>query len=145
MLELFPETALVEDGVLSVGGLTAAGLADEFGTPLVVFCERTIRTRARAYRAAAPQDALVVYGTKAFPNVALMRLLAEEGVGADVSTLGELAFAQAAGIPGERLVFHGNNKSDEELRARTGCEGREPVHGREGRRWIEELRADVDV
>jgi diaminopimelate decarboxylase len=117
MLELFPETALVEGGVLSVGGLTAAALADEFGTPLVVFCERTIRTRAQAYRAAAPDDALVVYGTKAFPNVALMRLLAEEGVGADVSTLGELAFAEAAGIPGERLVFHGNNKSDEELRA----------------------------
>ncbi|TML89777.1 MAG: diaminopimelate decarboxylase [Actinobacteria bacterium] len=117
MLELFPETALVEDRVLSVGGLTAAALADRFGTPLVVFCERTIRTRAQAYRAAAPEDALVVYGTKAFPNVALMRLLAEEGVGADVSTLGELAFAQAAGIPGERLVFHGNNKSDEELRA----------------------------
>ena len=70
----------------------------------------------RAYREAAP-GALIVYGTKAFANVALLRLLAEEGVGADVSTLGELAFARAAGIPGERLVFHGNNKSEEELRA----------------------------
>jgi diaminopimelate decarboxylase len=59
----------------------------------------------------------VVYGTKAFPNVALMRLLAEEGLGADVSTFGELAFALRAGIPGERLLVHGNNKSDEELRA----------------------------
>jgi len=49
--------------------------------------------------------------------VALLRLLAEEGLGADVSTLGELRFAQRAGIPGERLVVHGNNKSDEELRA----------------------------
>ena len=117
MLELFPETALVEGGALSVGGLAAAELADEFDTPLLVFCERTIRSRAQAYRAAAPDDALVVYGTKAFPNVALMRLLAGEGVGADVSTLGELEFAEAAGIPGERLVFHGNNKSDEELRA----------------------------
>ena len=44
-------------------------------------------------------------------------MLADEGVGADVSTLGELAFARAAGIPGERILFHGNNKSDEELRA----------------------------
>ena len=70
----------------------------------------------QAYREAAP-GALVVYGTKAFANVALLRLLAEEGAGADVSTLGELAFARAAGIPGERLVFHGNNKSEEELRA----------------------------
>ena len=59
----------------------------------------------------------MVYGAKAFPNVAVMRLLAEEGVGADVSTLGELAFALRAGLGGERLVFHGNNKSDEELRA----------------------------
>ena len=68
-------------------------------------------------RATPRPGALVVYGTKAFANVALLRVLAEEGVGADVSTLGELAFAQAAGIPGERILFHGNNKSDEELRA----------------------------
>jgi len=62
-------------------------------------------------------DSLVVYGTKAFPNVALLRLLAAEGLGADVSTAGELEFAVRAGVPGERLVFHGNNKSDAELRA----------------------------
>src|SRR5207302_6244456 len=62
-------------------------------------------------------DALVVYGTKAFPNVALLRLLAAEGLGADVSTLGELEFALRAGLHGERIVFHGNNKSDEELHA----------------------------
>lgn len=62
-------------------------------------------------------DALVVYGTKAFVNVALLRLLAAEGLGADVSTLGELEFALRAALPGDRLVFHGNNKSDEELRA----------------------------
>ena len=91
-------------------------LADEFGTPLVVYCESTIRARARAYRTAAP-EALVVYGTKAFPNVAVLRLLGEEGLGADVSTLGELAFARRGGVPGERLVVHGNNKSDDELRA----------------------------
>ena len=116
MLELFPTSARVEDGELSLGGLRASDLAAEFGTPLVVYCEETIREQVRAYREAAP-DALIVYGTKAFANVALLKLLAEEGVGADVSTLGELAFAQAAEIPGERLVFHGNNKSDEELRA----------------------------
>jgi diaminopimelate decarboxylase len=62
-------------------------------------------------------DALVVYGTKAFANVALLRLLAGEGLGADVSTRGELEFALRAGVPGERLVFHGNNKSDKELAA----------------------------
>lgn len=96
--------------------MRSSTLADEFGTPLVVYCEETIRARARQYRAAAP-DALVVYGTKAFPNVALMQLLGGEGLGADVSTLGELRFARRAGIPGERIVVHGNNKSDEELRA----------------------------
>jgi diaminopimelate decarboxylase len=115
-LELFPDSAAVEGGELTLGGVAAADLAAEFGTPLVVYCEETIRARARAYRAAAP-GALVVYGTKAFPNVMVMRVLAEEGLGADVSTLGELRFAQAAGVPPERLVVHGNNKSDEELRA----------------------------
>jgi diaminopimelate decarboxylase len=99
-----------------VGGLGARALAAEFATPLLVVCEETVRARARAYRTAAP-DALIVYGTKAFPNVALLRLLGDEGLGADVSTLGELRFALAAGIPGERLVIHGNNKSDEELAA----------------------------
>jgi diaminopimelate decarboxylase len=117
VLELFPDTAAVDpDGELTIGGLRASTLADELGTPLLVLCEQTIRTRARAYRDAAP-DALVVFGTKAFPNVALLRLLAEEGLGADVSTLGELEFALRAKVPGERLVVHGNNKSDAELRA----------------------------
>ena len=115
-LDLFPDTAEIRAGELVLGGACARALAGEFGTPVVVYCEATIRARARAYRDAAP-DALVVYGTKAFPNVALMRLLTEEGVGADVSTLGELRYAQAAGVPPERLVVHGNNKSDEELRA----------------------------
>jgi diaminopimelate decarboxylase len=116
MLALFPRTATVGDGVLAVGGIPATELAERFGTPLVVYCEETLRERAQLFFRAAP-GALVVYGTKAFANVALLRLLAEEGVGADVSTLGELAFARAAGIPGERLLLHGNNKSDEELRA----------------------------
>jgi diaminopimelate decarboxylase len=115
VLDLFPLSARVTDGELMLGGVGTEQLAAEFGTPLVVYCEETVRAQARAYRAAAP-DALVVYGTKAFPSIALLRILAEEGIGADVSTLGELAFAQAAGIPGDRILFHGNNKSDEELR-----------------------------
>ena len=113
-MELFPDTAAVEDGHLVVGGVPVSALADEHGTPLLVLCKETIRARARAYREAAP-DALVVYGTKALPNVAVMRLLAEEGLGADVSTLGELRFAERAGIAGDALVVHGNNKDDAEL------------------------------
>jgi diaminopimelate decarboxylase len=117
MLELFPDTAAIDGGELSLGGVRASVLAEEFGTPLVVYCEETVRAAARAWRRGAGDDAVVVYGTKAFPNVAVMGVLAEEGIGADVSTLGELRFAQAAEVPAERLVVHGNNKSDEELRA----------------------------
>jgi diaminopimelate decarboxylase len=116
MLDLFPDTARIENGALSLGGITAAELLRVHGSPLVVYDEATLRAEARAYRAAAP-DAFVCYGTKAFPSLALLRLLAEEGIGADVSTLGELRFALEAGIPGDRLVVHGNNKSDDELRA----------------------------
>jgi diaminopimelate decarboxylase len=116
MLELLPDTAAVADGELSLGGVPASELAAEHGTPLVVYCEQTLRGQARAYLGAAP-EALVAYGSKAFPNLALLRLFAEEGLGADVSTLGELTLALRAGVPGERLIVHGNNKSEEELRA----------------------------
>jgi diaminopimelate decarboxylase len=116
MLELFPDTARVEDGELTIGGVPASALAEEYGTPLVVYCEETVRAAARSWRR-GDTGATVVYGTKAFPNAPLMRVLAEEGVGADVSTLGELRVAQAAGLPGSMLVVHGNNKSDEELAA----------------------------
>jgi diaminopimelate decarboxylase len=119
VLDLFPVTAAVPDGELSIGGIGASRLAADFGTPLVVYCERTIREQARAYREAAP-DALLVYGSKAFPNVAVLRLLADEGFGADVASLGELELARRAGLDGEQLVVHGNNKSDEELRAAGG-------------------------
>jgi diaminopimelate decarboxylase len=115
-LSLFPQTAVIDDGELAVGGIRASALAERFGTPLVVYCEQTLLANARAYRAAAP-DAQLLYSLKAFPNLAVLRLLADEGYGADVSTLGELEFARRAGIPGERTVVHGNNKSDEELRA----------------------------
>jgi diaminopimelate decarboxylase len=116
MLELFPDGARIDDGALVLGGITASELVGLHGSPLLVYDEATLRARARAYRRAAP-DAQVCYGTKAFPNLALMRLFAEEGIGADVSTLGELRFARAAGIAGACLVVHGNNKADGELQA----------------------------
>ena len=116
MLDLFPDSARVESGELSIGGIGASELAERFGTPLVVYCDETLRTRARALRAAAGDDGRVFYGTKAFPNVALLRLLREEGVGADVAAPGELAFARAAGLSGDELVVHGNNKDESFLR-----------------------------
>jgi diaminopimelate decarboxylase len=113
--DLLPDSASIQGGVLTIGGVPADDLARDFGTPVVVYDEATIRSQARAYREAAP-GALVVYGTKAFPSLAVLRLLADEGLGADVSTAGELAFALRAGLTGERLVIHGNNKEDELLR-----------------------------
>ena len=116
MLALFPHSAALEGASLAIGGLTAEALAEEHGTPLVVLCEETVRANARALRAALGRDGRVFFGTKAFPNVALLRTLHEEGVGADVASAGELAFARRAGLDGERLVVHGNNKDEAFLR-----------------------------
>ena len=117
VLELFPASAETRDGVLTIGGLRADELGERFGTPLVVYCEQTLLADAAAYRDAAPAGALVAYSVKAFPNVELIGLFARLGLGADVSTLGELAYALRGGVAPERIVVHGNNKSDEELRA----------------------------
>jgi diaminopimelate decarboxylase len=116
MLDLFPDSAHVERSRLVLGGIPASELAERFGTPLVVYCEETLRERARALREAAGTGGRVFFGTKAFANVALLRLLREEGVGADVASAGELAFARAAGLGGDELVVHGNNKDAALLR-----------------------------
>jgi len=109
VLALFPDSAALDGPRLTLAGIDAAALAEQHGTPLVVLCEETIRANARALRAAVG-DGRVLYGTKALPNVAVLRLLREEGVGADVASAGELAFAAAAGLGGDELVVHGNNK-----------------------------------
>jgi len=111
LADLLPLGSSIDDGELRLGGVGAAELARTYGTPVVVYDETTLRAQARAYLAAAP-GALVVYGTKAFPSVTVLGILAEEGLGADVSTVGELAFAERAGLDGARLVVHGNNKED---------------------------------
>ncbi len=115
-LRPFPQTATVRDDELLVGDLPLSQLAAEYGTPLLVLCEETLRRRARAFRDAAGAG-LVAYGSKAFPNVALIRLFAEEGLATEVWSAGELAFARAAGVPGEDLIFNGIDKTDEELTA----------------------------
>ena len=108
-LEILPLSAGLDGPDLRLGGHTAASLAAQHGTPLVVVCEDTVRVRARSMRVAAG-NGRVFFGTKAFPNVALLRILREEGLGADVAAPGELAFARAAGLTGTQLVVHGNNK-----------------------------------
>ncbi|HET7170581.1 MAG TPA: diaminopimelate decarboxylase [Gaiellales bacterium] len=119
-MSVLPDTAVVEDGRLCVGGTALADLAREHGTPLHVYDEATLRARARAYRealAAYPGSARAVYACKANATVGLLRVLVQEGMGMDVASEGELAHALAAGAPPEGLVVHGNNKSDDDVRA----------------------------
>jgi diaminopimelate decarboxylase len=120
VLSLYPDSARLDGGDLLLGGIPAAELAERFGTPLLVYCEDTLRARARALRQAVGADGRVFYGTKAFASVAVLRLLREEGVGADVASSGELAFARAARLTGDELVVHGNNKDDVLLREAAG-------------------------
>jgi diaminopimelate decarboxylase len=114
---LLPTTASRSPtGRLEVGGVDLVALAGEMGTPLFVYDEEHLR--ARCQEAVASFGAgRVAYGTKAFLCKAMARLAAEEGMLLDVATGGELAVAVAAGVPGDRLVMHGNNKSPEELEA----------------------------
>ncbi|MFB9371609.1 diaminopimelate decarboxylase [Kitasatospora albolonga] len=102
-------------GDLSIGGVSLAEAADRFGTPLYVLDEAELRARCRDYRAAFP-EAEVLYAAKAFLSSAVAGWVAEEGLGLDVCSEGELRLAAAAGFPPERILLHGNAKSPEELR-----------------------------
>src|SRR5580704_2709899 len=111
---LLPMTAQRHrDGGLSVGGVELVELAERFGTPLFVYDEEHLRARCREAVTAWGEG--VAYATKAFLCLAMARLAHEEGLWLDVSTGGELHVALSAGVPPGRLVFHGNNKSDDEL------------------------------
>jgi diaminopimelate decarboxylase len=113
---LLPDTAAIgSDGRLAIGGCDLLELAERFGTPLFVYDEAHLRARCREAVAAFGDG--VAYASKAFLCLAMARLAHEEGMHLDVATGGELHVALAAGVPAERLVLHGNNKSADELRA----------------------------
>jgi len=119
--DLFPDTARIgADGHLGVGGCDVVALAASYGTPLYVYDEASIRARARAYREtlarAYPGRSTVCYAAKAYCAPWLLRLIADEGLGLDVVSGGELHAALSVGFPAERAYFHGNNKSADELR-----------------------------
>jgi diaminopimelate decarboxylase len=109
-----------DGGGLRVGGVDARDLAVEFGTPAYVLDEQDFRARATAFRdafaAAFNGNADVYYAGKAFLCTEVARWVAADGLHLDVCTGGELAVALRAGVPGERIGLHGNNKSDAELR-----------------------------
>ena len=112
---LLPGAATLDaDGRVALAGIDLVALAERFGTPLYVYDEVELRARCREYAAAFGAGA--AYASKAFLCVAMARLVAEEGLGLDVATGGELFVALHAGFPPDRIVFHGNNKSDAELR-----------------------------
>jgi len=123
-LILFPQTTTIADNRLVIGGCDAVGLADEFGTPLYIFDEATLRQKCAEYRDGFKkhyQDNLICYACKAFINRALARIFHEEGLGLDVVSGGELAIARSVDFPMERVYFNGNNKSREELQSAIDC------------------------
>ncbi len=118
-LTLFPLTTGVnKQAHLVIGGCDVVDLAEEFGTPLYVFDESTLRQKCREFKdefTRLRSDTLVIYASKAFLNRALALILKEEGLGLDVVSGGELSIAQSVDFPPDKVYFHGNNKTPEEL------------------------------
>ena len=117
---LLPDTATATgEGHLALDGVDLVELAAEYGTPLYVYDEATIRNRATAFReglrTAYPGESLVCYAGKAYCAPWLLQVIDEERLGLDVVSGGELYTAQRSGFPPERIVFHGNNKAEHEL------------------------------
>jgi diaminopimelate decarboxylase len=120
-LSLLPRSAEVDGaGRCRVGGCDLVDLADTFGTPLYVYDETELRARCREYVEAFGAGS-VAFAAKAALFGALVRIVEEEGLSIDVASGGELHVVLSAGFPAERIVFHGNNKSTEELRAALGA------------------------
>lgn len=118
-----PSFARNAEGELTVDGTGVRQLQEQFGTPAYVFSETTFRARAAEFRdsfteafAAHGAEVSVYYAGKSFLCGAVVRWAQEEGLNLDTASGGELALALAAGMPGERIALHGNNKSDAEIR-----------------------------
>jgi len=117
---LYDNLAVNEAGHLTIGGVDTVSLAEQYGTPLYVLDEDKIRENCRLYISAMGEhfgaDSLPLFAGKALCFKGMYRILEEEGMCADVVSPGELYTALAAGFPPERLFFHGNNKTDEDIR-----------------------------
>ena len=114
MHKVLPDSAEIVGGRLTVGGCDAVDLAAEYGTPLIVFDRATFEHRAHSFTSVLPPER-VAYAGKAFMCIAVCQLVDRLGLSLDVCTGGELATALAGGFPADRITFHGNNKSTEEL------------------------------
>ena len=105
-------------GHLTIGGVDSLKLAKEYGTPLVVYDVSQIRNQIRAFKKVFEEEQVnyaVSYASKAFASIAIYQVANEEGAYTDVVSAGELYTAMKANFPMERVSFHGNNKSKEEL------------------------------
>jgi len=121
---VFPRTAAVEGGRLRIGGCDAQELTRRFGSPLYVFDETELRETCREYVrefTSRYAQTTVTYAAKAYLSRWMAGVARDEGLAMDVVSGGELAVALAGGMPAERCVFHGNNKSEEELREAVGA------------------------
>ena len=120
LLTLFPATTNREpDGALSVGGSRLSAIAETYGTPVQVVDETALRLRARQFVSGIGSrrpGSSVAFASKSFPCSAIYRVMADEGLHIDVAGAGELITALNAGVSSERIVLHGNAKTDEELR-----------------------------
>ncbi len=118
--QLIPLTAITSDqGTLSVGGCDVVDLVQQFGSPLYIVDEHTVRVACQQYRKAFeqfyPGESQVLYASKAWNCLAICALVASEGLGVDVVSGGELYTALQAGVEPAKIYLHGNNKSREEL------------------------------
>ncbi len=106
-------------GHLEIGGCDTVALAEQFGTPLYVFDEKYMRAMMRVYRDTIDKEygghGLVLYASKAFSCMAVYKIAAQENIGVDVVSGGELYTAVKAGFPAEKIYMHGNNKLPREL------------------------------
>lgn len=161
-VKLFPaDSGRNDDGELILGGLSAKQLAVEYGTPLYVISEKDFRARARRFReafaeafsqaaenapGAGPIDTAIYYAGKAFLSTRVAQWALEEGLCVDTASGGELAIALAAGVPGERIGLHGNNKSAAEItRALQAGVGRIIADSTEEITRISEIASGLDV
>ncbi|MUL35039.1 diaminopimelate decarboxylase [Gloeocapsopsis dulcis] len=126
--ELLPLTARINSSDrLEIGGCDVTTLVQQFGSPLYILDEDTLRSACRQYREALqkyyPGESQVLYASKAWSCLAICAIAAQEGLGVDVVSGGELYTALQAGVSPHKLYFHGNNKSLEELKLaiNSGC------------------------
>jgi len=145
-----PITAKINKiGHLEIGGCDTVSLAAEYGTPLYVVDEATIRSKVKAYTSALKThypNSQIIFASKALSVVGVLKVIAEEGAGFDVSSAGELLTAIKAGAEPEKIYFHGNNKSrDEVQRALDSGVGRIVVDSMDELEMLDEVTKETGI